>query len=671
VDMREIFGKDGLISQKLPAYEERPEQIEMATAVQSAIREGKHLIVEAGTGTGKSLAYLAPFILWSVEEKKRVIVSTNTKTLQHQLLDKDIPLLQERLPVKFNACLALGSRNYLCLRRLNQNLSGELLLNPIDQGELTRVLKWEKGTRTGIRSELERKRKIGIWERICREPDLCMGKNCPHQEKCYYERARKRLFGANIIVVNHHLFFANLATNGMLLPRYQAVVFDEAHSLEEVATSYFGVRLTNSQLNYLLNSIHNPRTGAGLANRLGKVREDKRERIQTITEEAREAADTFYGEILHRFGPEPKTIRVKGKNPFTNRLREPLRRLYSALKNIEKGIDNKEKAVEVSALADRCREFSQGIDAFLTQSLVGYVYWIDIEPKRRRNLVAINMAPINIAAELKKRVLDQVHPILFTSATLAIDHQFDFLKQRLGLNECQELILSSSFNYRSQVQVYIPTDGPDPRLNPRAYTEFVAAETERILEITQGRAFVLFTSYGMMREVHSLLKDRFPRATLLKQGDASREELLAQFKEEVNSTLCGVATFWQGVDVPGEALQCVILTKLPFDLPNDPVMEARIESLREKGANPFLDYQLPQAIMTFKQGFGRLIRHKNDYGLVAILDTRVRRKSYGARFLNSLPQCKITISLNDVRQFFKNIPRGSKLGRTKASRNRP
>ncbi len=659
MDMKEVFGSGGLISKSLSSYEERPEQVEMASAVQSAIREGKHLIVEAGTGTGKSLAYLVPFILWAAEEKKRVIVSTNTKTLQHQLLDKDIPLLRECLPIKFSSCLALGTQNYLCLRRLNQTLSGGLLLNPINQRELTRVLNWERRTRTGIRSELERKGRIGVWDRICRESDLCLGKDCPYQEKCYYQRFRKRLFGANIIVVNHHLFFANLATNGMLLPRCQAVVFDEGHSIEEVATSYFGVRLSNSQLNYLLNSIHNPRTGASLANRLGKVKGDERERLQTVTTETRAAADLVFEEILSRFGPEPRTIRIKEKNPFANRLREPLRRLSSVLRDMEKRMDNKEKAIEISALAERCQEFSRSIDSFLGQSLEGYVYWIDIEAKRRRSLVAINMAPIDIADELRKRVLDKIHPIIFTSATLAIAHRFDFLRQRLGLNECQELILPSSFNYQSQVQVYVPSNGPDPRLNPKAYTEFVAAETGKILKITKGKAFVLFTSYGMMKGVHSLLKDRLAEITMLKQGDASREELLAKFKEEVNSTLFGVATFWQGVDIPGEALQCVILTKLPFDLPNDPVTEARIESLREKGANPFLDYQLPQAIMTFKQGFGRLIRNKDDYGLVAILDTRVRRKSYGSKFLSSLPRCRITNSLDDVREFFKNIPQNS------------
>lgn len=670
MDMREIFGKDGLISKRLLAYEERPEQVEMATAVQSVIKEGMHLIVEAGTGTGKSLAYLVPFILWAVEEKKRVIVSTNTKTLQHQLLDKDIPFLRECLPVKFSSCLALGTQNYLCLRRLNQTLSGGFLLNPIDQRELTRVLNWERRTKTGIRSELEREKRIGIWERICRESDLCLGKDCPYQEKCYYQRFRKRLFRANIIVVNHHLFFANLATNGMLLPRYQAVVFDEAHSIEEVATSYFGVRLSNFQLNYLLNSIHNARTGAGLANRLGKVKDDERERLQTVTTETRAAADLFFEEILNRFGPEPRTIRVKGKNTFTNRFREPLRRLSSALRDIEKGIDDKEKAIEISASADRCLGFSQGIEAFLNQGLEGYVYWIDIEAKRRRTLVAFNMAPIDIADELRKRVLDKIHPIIFTSATLSIAHRFDFLRQRLGLNECKELILHSSFNYRNQVRVYIPSNGPDPRFDPNLYTEFVAAETGKILKITKGRAFVLFTSYVMMKRVYSLLKDGLAEITLLKQGDASREELLAKFKEEVNSTLFGVATFWQGVDVPGEALQCVILTKLPFDLPNDPVTEARIESLREKGANPFLDYQLPQAIMTFKQGFGRLIRNKDDYGLVAILDTRVRRKSYGSKFLGSLPRCRITNRLDDIREFFQSIPRSSESDLTEASKTR-
>ena len=663
MDMREIFGKDGLISKGLLAYEERPEQVEMATAVQSAIKKERHLIVEAGTGTGKSLAYLVPFILWAVEEKKRVIVSTNTKTLQHQLLNKDIPLLQDCLPVKFTSCLALGTQNYLCLRRLNQNLSGGLFLDPREERELTKVLKWEKRTRTGIRSELEREKRIGIWERICRESDLCLAKDCLFRGECYYQRFRKRLTKANIIVVNHHLFFANLATGGMLLPPYQAIVLDEAHSIEEVATSYFGVRISNYQMNYLLNAIHNPRTEAGLANRLGRVKDEEREKLKALVSEVRTAADLFSQAILNRFGGELKSIRIKRRNIITNPLREPLRRLSSALRDMEKRTENKEKIIEISALANRCQGFSQGTEAFLNQSLEGYVYWIDVEAKRKGLLVAINMAPIDIADELKRKVLDKTHPILFTSATLTIDHRFDFLRQRLGLEECRELILDSSFDYQTQVQGYIPSTGPDPRLNPRIYTEFIAAETGKILKITKGRAFVLFTSYEMMNRTHSLLENRLSGITLLKQGDASREELLRKFKEVANSTLFAVATFWQGVDVPGEALQCVILTKLPFDLPNDPITEARIESFREKGANPFLDYQLPQAIMTFRQGFGRLIRNKGDYGLVAILDTRVRRRSYGSRFLNSLPKCGITNSLDDVRDFFKKIPRISYLAR--------
>ncbi len=657
MEMKEVFGKGGLISKRLQGWEERSEQVEMAEAVQWAIREGKHLVVEAGTGTGKSLAYLVPLILWAVEERKRAIISTNTKTLQHQLLDKDIPLLQGCLPVKFSSCLALGSQNWLCLRRLNQVLSGGLLLNPMDQRELTKVLQWERRTRTGIRSELERKRRIGIWDRICREPDLCMGKDCPYEDRCYYQGFRRRLFEANLIVVNHHLFFANLSTNGMLLPPYQAVVFDEAHSVEEVATSYLGVRFSNSQLNYLLNFLYNPQTGGGLINRLGKVGGEERERLQTITSETRTAGELFFGEALSRFGPEQRSVRVRERNLITNHLGEPLRRLAYALRDVGKVIRDKEKEVEISALAERCMEFSRTIDRFLDQSLEGWVYWIEIEPKRKRTLVAINMAPIDIADEFRKRILDRTHPVLFTSATLAVAHRFDFLKQRLGLDECRELILPSSFDYRKQVQLYIPQNGPDPRLNPERYTEFVAKETEEILKITKGRAFVLFTSYGMMERVYSQLSERLDGFTLLKQGGASREELLAEFKAKVGSILFGVATFWQGVDVPGEALQCVILTKLPFELPNEPITEARIESLRKRGTNPFLNYQLPQAIMTLKQGFGRLIRNRGDYGLVAILDTRMRRKSYGTKFIDSLPKCKTTNSLDEVREFFQSIPR--------------
>jgi ATP-dependent DNA helicase DinG len=620
------------ILKSIPFYEERPEQIQMAEAVANAISNKQTLICEAGTGIGKTFAYLVPFTEWAKAEKKRVIVSTYTKTLQHQLIDKDIPTLKSILPFEFNAQLALGSENYLCLRRMNKHISEGLFL--FDQkGEIEKVIEWEAKTETGIRSELERDGKINIFPDIARIPDLCIGKVCPFRDVCYYQRARKRLWGADIIITNHHLFFANLVNNKMILPRYDGIVFDEAHNLKEAATDYLGMHITNYKVDYFLNEIK---------------RELDTEEIKKAADELKEVNEQFFEEVLQLLDDE-KLLRIKKKNIVAHSLSLPLAHLASLIERLLKRVEDEEKRALLERYVIKCNDFDQGIQSFLQQSLGNSVYWIEAEDKRKKPRISLNAAPIDISPYMETLVFEDEMPIVLTSATLTVDKGFEFIEQELGLTNAQNLSLSSPFDYENNTLLYIPLYGPDPRDN--RYRDFVRNEVFRILTITEGRALVLFTSFKLMDAVYKDINQELNDTLILKQGDASREELLERIRNSP-SVLFGVSTFWQGVDIPGESLLAVILTRLPFEVPDSPIEEARIEYIRECGGNPFWEYQLPQAVMSLRQGFGRLIRRKDDWGLVAILDTRVRTKPYGRTFLNSLPKCKKTSDINKVRAFF-------------------
>lgn len=620
------------IIKSIPFYEERPEQIEMAEAVANAIANKQTLICEAGTGIGKTFAYLLPFIEWAKAENKRVIISTYTKTLQHQLIDKDIPTLKSILPFEFNASLALGSENYLCLRRLNKLVSEGLFLFG-QQKEVERIIEWEARTETGIRSELEREGKVSIFPDIARIPDLCIGKVCPFRDACYYERARKRLWVSDIIITNHHLFFANLINNKMILPRYDGIVFDEAHNLKEAATDYLGMHITNYKIDYFLNEI--------------KKEIDDGE-IKKAADELKEVNEQFFAKVLHLLSDE-NLLRIKKKNIVSNTLSLPLTRLSSLFKKLLRYIEDEELEALLQRYVVKCNEFDQAIQSFLSQSLGNSVYWVEVERVRKRPRISLNTAPINISPYMETLIFEDKMPIVLTSATLSVDIGFDFIEQELGLENATSLLLSSPFDYENNTLLYIPLYGPDPR--DTRYRYFVRDEVYKILKITKGRALVLFTSFKLMDEVYSDIYQKLNDIVILKQGDASREELLERIRDSP-SVLFGVSTFWQGVDIPGESLLTVILTRLPFEVPDSPIEEARIEYIRECGGNPFWEYQLPQAVMSLRQGFGRLIRRKDDWGLVAILDTRVITKPYGRKFLHSLPKCRITNDINKVKVFF-------------------
>ncbi|MCX7920181.1 MAG: ATP-dependent DNA helicase [bacterium] len=651
--LTDIFAPNGLLSQRMRGYEHRPEQIAMAERIEQAILKNEHLIVEAGTGVGKSLAYLIPFILWALDKKKRIIISTYTKTLQHQLLEKDLPAIRQALRLEVNAELCLGNENYLCLRRFERTDSRGSFLDLHTARQFNKLVTWCKETQTGIKMELEFTIPDELWESVCRFSDLCLGKNCPRYSACFYFKARKAQYFAQILIVNHHLYFANLISNESLLPKYDAIVFDEAHNLEDVATDFLGIHLSSSFTNYLLSSIYNPRTNRGLINRLNELDKTISTELQQAVADAQTASDTFFTSWIVKLGQPPIKKRITKSFLVMDTLQEPFKHLSKLLHQVAKQTDNIDDRIELEAYANRCLEIPQSAESFLAmEDADNIVYWVEIEGKRKRMNVTCRSAPIHLGPELNKLIWQKVSPIVFTSATLATDRTFTYFKDRLGLKSAQELLLDSPFDYANNVLLYTNRNGIDPGLDPEKYVQESVEKIKEILLATNGKAFVLFTSYKMLDSAFELLAPQLQQFNIMRQGDAPRERLLKEFKKDINSVLFGTTTFWQGVDVPGEALQCVIITKLPFDVPDEPIIEARIQRLREEGQNPFYAFQVPQAIIMFKQGFGRLIRNKTDIGVVAILDPRLHTKSYGKLFLNSLPKCRNVHQIHEISSFF-------------------
>ena len=666
-----------------------------------SIEENKHLIVEAGTGVGKSMAYLIPFIFWTVRNKKKTIISTYTKTLQEQLINKDLPFLRNALrsakdntgqeeKFDFSYTLCVGGQNYLCLRRFNQLQMHGLFDTKKEIKELQEIIQWEEQTRTGLRSELDFEPLHAVWSKVCRETDLCFGKKCLFFDDCYYYKARRREYKAHILVTNHHLFFANLVNAGRVLPDFDAVVFDEAQTLEDVATSYFGIEISNFKVRFLLDSILNPKTGKGLITRLFKPSDKTVATIRKILNETKQASDLFFSEISEKYGTGSKTTRIRKKGVINNYLSKPLSNLSAALESLLNLVTIEEERLEIFAFTSRCSELNKNISTIINQDLEEYVYWTEVE-KRTNSLELLNhkytslragthrqarcslsAAPINIAEDFEKQIFDKIRPVILTSATLSVNGNFNYIKERLGISartparhfhheefdpditnggDFREKIIGSPFNFSENALIYVPDNIPDPNQEPGAYRQNITKHIKEIISLTQGRSFILFTSFEMLNAVYEKIKDNMDTYTLFKQGDKPRYQLLEEFKVSKKPVLFGTATFWQGVDVPGEALKCVIITKLPFAVPSDPIIEARMELLKAQNKNPFMDYQVPQAITLLRQGFGRLIRTATDTGIVAILDPRIKSKFYGRHFLNSLPDCKNVSDIKEIKNF--------------------
>jgi len=643
VRVEEILGPEGPIAARLSLYEERPQQVRMAQSVAASLKAGRHLLVEAGTGVGKSFAYLVPLIEQAAGKSAKAVISTHTLALQDQLIGKDLPFLSGILPAEFSVVVAKGRSNYLCLRRLRTSLADENALFEFktDIEELKKISQWADETADGTIQSLSFTPRGEVWSRVSAEAGNCMGPQCPYQGKCHFQTARRRLQNANIIIANHALVFSDLGLRregASLLPDYSTLVLDEAHEVESVAADHLGIRVTAGGVRHVLGTLAG-RGGNGLlkaANATGDAYD--------ATERAKSAAERLFAQVGYWADTDaPKNLRVRRPGIVTEELSDELARLAREIDKLAEGLDRPELKTELAARAGQCAMAAQSVRAFLEQSLEDQVYWVDRTKDGRR--MDLRSAPIRVGEMLHELLWDEVRSVVLTSATLTIgrDSSFSYLRDRLGLPDADEEVLGSPFDYTRQAKIYLPQRMPDPR-SGEGFEEAVAREVKRAVFRTDGRAFVLFTSYRMMDQVFDLVRGDIEERgyRLLRQGGGMpRTRLLKAFREDVTSILFGTNSFWQGVDVPGDSLSHVVITKLPFDVPDRPLVQARTEEIERGGGNSFMEYSLPRAILRLKQGFGRLIRSSEDTGAVTLLDPRIVTKRYGRMFLESLPECEV------------------------------
>jgi ATP-dependent DNA helicase DinG len=647
LSVADVLGPGGVLARALPGYEPRAAQVEMAEAVADALATRRPLLVEAGTGTGKTLAYLVPAILSGM----KVVVSTGTKNLQEQIFKKDIPLLQAELPVVFGAATMKGISNYLCLRKFREHraraaaAAGTLTEAPLTT--LARIEEWAAQTTEGDRAEID-----GLadddpaWRDVSATPETRLGVRCPHFEDCYVTRARRRAQQAEIVIVNHHLFFADLALRAQwpqaqLLPAYEAVIFDEAHQLEDIATDYFGVGVSSLRLDALTRDLARAVKGDRAPERLSDAgaHVDKR-------------AAALFEALRRRLGARERVSIDAGI--WSGEPEREAHALDTALEELEHGLEAADASAlddggeEAEALARRARAIRDDL-ALLVEGPQrhdrAHVFWAE----QRGRTMLLHASPIDVAHIVRETLLGQVEAAVFTSATLTAEGKFDFVRARLGLESAREARLPSPFDYRRQALLYLADDLPEPA--EETFAAAAAARMEELVLMMDGRAFLLFTSTRAMVRAHQILAPRLPYPVLL-QGEKPKHLLIEEFRARVGSVLFATASFWEGVDVIGEALSLVVIDKLPFQPPDDPLVAARVARLADEGRDPFEAYQVPRAALALAQGFGRLIRHREDRGVVALLDRRAVRRGYGRRVLGGLPaDCPRTRSLDDVRRF--------------------
>jgi ATP-dependent DNA helicase DinG len=635
VAMKDVFGPGGLLEKSMNAeYEDRPGQLEMAEAVHEAFEAHQHAIVEAGTGTGKTLAYLIPAIC----SGRRVVISTATKSLQEQLYAKDIPFLQKHFAPNLKVAVMKGRANFLCVSKLH-HVADQALLKGMEELDAFRQIKdWAKLTETGDRAELAfLPDDSELWTRLDARRDTCTGQKCPSFNPCFVTGMHERAKQADLIIVNHHLFFADLALKhddfGSILPEYSAVVFDEAHEIEDVASDYFGRQISNFRFEELARDTDQT---------LRLLRQGTPSLLRR-TQRIRERARAFFEAFPMKEGRFPF---ARGeREPFVEQHREAYDALLESLKTIETEFAAMtKKPEELTRLGRRSFELRQELSFLLESNERNFVYWFE----RRNKGVFLAATPIDVSQILRERLFEQFDTVVLTSATLTVGGRFDYIRQRLGLDHAKEKALPPEFEYGRQALFYTPRKMPDVR--DAGFADRAANEIVKLLELSEGRAFCLFTSYAQMNDLYERVRTRIGYPLLL-QGTAPKPVLLERFKNTAGAVLFATASFWQGVDVPGEQLSCVIVDRLPFAVPSDPIVAARVRALQEDGRNAFAEYQVPQAVLSLKQGFGRLIRTKTDRGILALLDNRIQRMAYGKIFLESLPSYGKAQELADVARF--------------------
>lgn len=695
LDIHSILGPDGSISRRIRNYEHRREQLQMAEAVQDALRDGEHLVVEAGTGVGKSFGYLVPAILFATESEgllesrsagdgdddesegpkmRRIIVSTHTISLQEQLIGKDLPLLKSVIPREFSSVLVKGRGNYLSKRRLGLAVTRatSLLSNERDYDQLQEIVKWSQDTHEGSLSSLGFRPSGAVWDEVASDSGNCMGRKCDHHAECFYYAARRRVHNSQVLVVNHALFFSDLALRAQgagLLPNYDAVIFDESHTIESVAGDHLGLQVSNSQVDYTLRKLFNPRTDKGILVALGL------KQLARDTYGCMESLDALIDDLLSwHESSGTKNGRVRDLLDIQTELPTKLAALSEQLERYGQDLQNANDRLEMMSGSKRLNSLANSLDQWLSQKESDSVYWLEkvqskLQMSRGGVRVTMRSSPIDISKQLRTSLFNKVKSVILTSATLSTGKTakpvlkpvgdnsaagnptpvvtspgFEFFKKRIGASKARSLQVGSPFDYQRLARLELVADLPDPSIDKLNYERKIIPTLQHYIAQREGRAFILFTSYDMLRKTCDALRFWLGQRDIAVYSQADgvpRNQLLQDFKANPKGVLFGAESFWQGVDVPGDALQLVVISKLPFSVPDHPLLEAKLEDIRKKGGNPFRDYQLPEAVIKFKQGFGRLIRTATDTGIVLVTDPRIVTKSYGSLFIESLPDCPV------------------------------